>query len=321
MPLSPPSSPSAPALPAPGLIPVLPTVFDAAGSIVPDALSRQIDFAVQCGVRWACLPAFGSEFYKLDAAERDQLIAAAASSARGRLGLVVQCNHGHAPHAASAAARAESQGAAMVSTALPRNLPASEASLVAHAVTVARATRLPVVVQDWNPSGPSLSAPALAEIAAQCPNFAFLKLEEPAIAQKSADLRALVGERVRILVGWGGLYLHEQLAAGVAGVMPGLPLLDVFQVLWRAHAAADHPRVYRLHALLLPYIQFSLRNLEQFHHCEKALAVRRGLLPHAFVREPTVALSPPDHAYLDHLLESLLAALATEGFPPRPLTP
>ncbi len=298
---------------------MLPTPFDEHDEIIPEALAGQIEFAHRCGVTLVCLPAFGSEFYKLDGAERDRLIAAASTAARGRVGLVVQCNHGHARHAAALARRAEDQGAALVATALPRALPASEPSLIEHAVAVASATRLPVLLQDWNPAGPSLTAAAVGRVADRCANLAYLKLEEPAIAHTCAELRERHGDRVRVLSGWGGLYLQEQLAGGIAGVMPGLPLADVFQAVWRAHLADAHARVYRLHALLLPYIQFSLRNLEHFHHCEKTLSVRRGVLPSARVREPTVALHPAETDYLDRLIGRLLDALTAEGFARRPL--
>jgi len=306
-------------LPEPGPLPVLPTAFDADGAILLDAVARQIEFVVQCKAPLACLPAFGSEFYKLDGSERDRLIEQAIAAADGRVGIVVQCNHGHAAHAAALAARAEAQGAAMISTALPRNLPAAEGSLAAHAEAVCRATGLPVIVQDWNPSGPSISAERIAEVAKRCPNLAFIKLEEPAIAEKCTALRRLTDGRVRILSGWGGLYLQEQLDGGIAGVMPGLPLLDVFQEIWRAHRADRAARVYRLHSLLLPYIGFSLRNLEWFHHCEKRLGERRGLLPNALVREPTVSLGDADRRYLELLIDRLLHALNDEGFCREPL--
>jgi 2-keto-3-deoxy-L-arabinonate dehydratase len=306
-------------LPDPGPLPVLPTVFDADGAVLFDAVARQMEFVVQCRARLACLPAFGSEFYKLDGAERDRLIETAIAAADGRVGIVVQCNHGHAAHAAALASRAEAQGAAMIATALPRNLPAAEESLAAHAEAVCRATSLPVIVQDWNPAGSSIPAESIARVADRCSNLTFIKLEEPAIAGKCAALKTLTNERVRVLSGWGGLYLQEQLAGGIAGVMPGLPLLDVFQEIWRAHVAGEAALVYHLHSLLLPYIGFSLRNLEWFHHCEKRLAERRGLLPNAVVREPTVSLGEADRRYLELLIERLLNALVDEGFCREPL--
>ena len=309
--------PTARIMPDPGPLPVLPAVFDSAGGLVLEAMARQIDFCELCGVEWVCVPAFGSEFYKLDPKERSALIAEVLRLAKGRVKVAVQCNHVHAPTAAALARQAEADGASMISTAIPRGMPASEESLARYAVTVANGTSLPVILQDWNPSGPSLTSGALSKIATQCPNLAFIKLEEPSVAERVRVLRETAG--VRILTGWGGMYLLEQLPAGIAGVMPGLPLLDVFSAIWKSWQAGDKARVFRLQALVFPYIQFSLRNLEQFLHCEKILAVRRGLLPSAIVRDPTVALSPSELSSLDFIITEMMAQLVSEGFQPAPL--
>ena len=77
--------------------------------------------------------------------------------------------------------------------------------------------------------------------------------------------------------------------------------------------------MHRLQALISPYIQFSLRNLEQFLHCEKTLALRRGLLPSAVVRDPTVALSPAELSNLDFIIAEMMLQLKSEGFDPSPL--
>jgi 2-keto-3-deoxy-L-arabinonate dehydratase len=311
------SHPTARTMPDPGPLPVLPAVFNASGGLVLEAMARQIDFCELCGVEWVCVPAFGSEFYKLDPKERSALIAEVLKHANGRVKVAVQCNHVHAPTAAALARQAEADGASMISTAIPRGMPASEDSLVRYAVTVADGTTLPVILQDWNPAGPSLTAAALAKIATRCPNLAFIKLEEPSVAERARNLRE--SANVRILTGWGGMYLLEQLPAGIAGVMPGLPLLDVFSAIWKSWQSGDKSRVFRLQALVFPYIQFSLRNLEQFLHCEKILAVRRGLLPSAVVRDPTVELSPCELSSLDFIITEMLAQLVSEGFQPAPL--
>jgi 4-hydroxy-tetrahydrodipicolinate synthase len=304
-------------MPDPGPLPVLPTVFDPSGGLVLEAMARQIDFCQLCGVEWVCAPAFGSEFYKLDPGERTALIQEVLKLCKGRVKVAVQCNHVNAPTAAFLARQAEADGASMISTAIPRGMPASEESLVRFALTVAASTSLPIILQDWNPAGASLSAATLAKIADRCPNLAFIKLEEPSVAERARVLRETTG--VRILTGWGGMYLLEQLPAGIAGVMPGLPLLDVFSAIWKSWHSGDKSRVFRLQALISPYIQFSLRNLEQFLHCEKTLALRRGLLPSAVVRDPTVALSPAELSSLDFIIAEMMLQLKSEGFDPSPL--
>jgi 4-hydroxy-tetrahydrodipicolinate synthase len=56
-----------------GVVPVIPMPFLADEQIDQAALCRLIDFAVSCGVGAICLPAYGSEFYKLSDIERTEV--------------------------------------------------------------------------------------------------------------------------------------------------------------------------------------------------------------------------------------------------------
>jgi 4-hydroxy-tetrahydrodipicolinate synthase len=302
-----------------GPIPVLPTCFHDDESIDLGAMDSLIRFAKNTGITAVCLPAFGSEFYKLSANERTLLLQTAIQLAGGELCVVAQCNHAHAPIAAQMAREAEAMGCGAISTALPRAFPVAEQCLVDHAVTVCRATSLPVILQDWNPGGESLSVAAAAKAKSLAANLACLKLEEPGVAAKIRAITEATGGSLRVLGGWGGLYLMEQLPAGVAGLMPGIPLIDVFQAIWHRYHAGDPTAALSLFKHVLPYIEFSLRTFEQFHHAEKTLAAKRGLLPNARVRSPSLQLDEDTRGYLDFLTDSLLEALLAEGFVPCPL--
>ena len=48
-----------------GTVPVIPTTFRKDESIDCEAISACVRFAADCGVTAVCLPAYGSEFYKL----------------------------------------------------------------------------------------------------------------------------------------------------------------------------------------------------------------------------------------------------------------
>ena len=61
-----------------GVVPIVPIPFDDREEIDAAGLRRLIEFAVSCGVRAVCLPAYGSELYKLTDQERLEVV--------GRLG-------------------------------------------------------------------------------------------------------------------------------------------------------------------------------------------------------------------------------------------
>ena len=60
------------------------------------ALRGLVDFAVEAEAAAICLPAYGSEFYKLTEPERLEVVEVAVDQAGGRLPVMAQCNHGSA---------------------------------------------------------------------------------------------------------------------------------------------------------------------------------------------------------------------------------
>lgn len=298
-----------------GVLPVLPTPFTPQDEVDCPALQVLVDFAARCGVKTVVTPAFGSEFYKLDGGERQRVIeTAVAQSVPHRLRVVVQCNHTTPRLAARFAAAARDLGAAAVATALPRSFAASESQLSDYARRVCEATDLPVIVQDWHPGGKSADAAFFVKLHQACPNFRLAKLEEPGIAATIRAIGRETGGRVGVLSGWGGSYAIQQHGAGLAGIMPGLALADAFVRIWAQLQQGNRAAALGLFCALSPYLQFSLQTFEQFHHAEKNLLARRGVLRNVIVRPVTVELEPDSSGYLDLLTERL-----TVAFDPHPI--
>jgi len=93
----------------------------------------------------------------------------------------------------------------------------------------------------------------------------------------------------------------ELIDAGICGVMPGLAVSDLLQIIWQNARAGNKDVAYELFRGVLPQITFSLQNLEFFHHAEKALLVARGVLSHAEVRDATLTIHEIDRAHIDFL--------------------
>lgn len=293
-----------------GVLPVLPTPFTVQEEVDAPALRSLVDFAARCGVKTVVTPAFGSEFYKLDGGERQRVIeiAVACAATRG-LHVVAQCNHATPRVAARLAAEARGLGAAAVATALPRAFAVSTRQLLDHARRVCEATDLPVIVQDWNPGGKAADAAFFVELHGACANFRLAKLEEPGIGETIRTLARETGGQVGVLSGWGGSYAIQLHGAGLAGIMPGLALADEFVRLWARLEAGNRSAALEQFGRLSPFLQFSLQTFEQFHHAEKRLLVRRGVLDRAIVRAVTVELDTDASAYLDLLSTRLFDAL------------
>jgi 4-hydroxy-tetrahydrodipicolinate synthase len=161
---------------------------------------------------------------------------------------------------------------------------------------------VPVLIQDFNPGGATVGAAFACRLKGAAPNFQFLKLEEPCMGPKVRAILEATGGSVGVLEGWGGMYLLELLPAGICGAMPGLAMVDLFQSLVREGCSGDLDRAAAIFERMLPFIVFSLQNMELFHHAEKQLLGRRGVLPSARVRDAHLTLDETTQAYLDRLI-------------------
>ena len=292
-----------------GMVPVIPIPFRDDEAIDRDGLAALCDFAARQRVAAACLPAFGSEFYKLGGDERLEAVRIAVEAVGGRIPIVAQSNHGAARLAAELAQANQKAGASVISVALPRAFTYTEADLLEFAVTVGRAVDVPLLIQDWNPSGPAVGAEFCARLREACPNFRYIKLEEPKMGPKVREIRARCGDAVGVLEGWGGEYMLELIPAGIVGVMPGLGMIDVLQRVWDLGRAGRAREAYGLFARIHPWIAFSLQSIESYNYLEKKLLIRRGLIRASHVRKPTITLDSDSAAYGDFLIERVLEAV------------
>jgi 4-hydroxy-tetrahydrodipicolinate synthase len=251
------------------------------------ALEPLVDFAVSFGATGVCIPAYASEFYKLTEAERTQAMAATVRYAAGRVAVVAQSNHPSAKVAAEIARQNADLGADVIAFALPRLFGMATDDLLYYAQTICRAIDLPVLIQDFNPNGATVDAAFCRRLRENCPNFAYIKLEEPLMGAKVEAIRAATADAVGVLEGWGGLYLLELMESGICGIMPGLGPADILAQVWKLGQEGLADEAMTLFERVMPQLVFGLQNLELFLHTEKQLLQMRGLLADPTVRHAT----------------------------------
>jgi 4-hydroxy-tetrahydrodipicolinate synthase len=260
-----------------------------------------------------CLPAYGSEFYKLSDAEREQVIGIAIDANQQRIPLIAQANHGSSKVAAALARRYERMGADVISLAIPRQFGTTDTDLLRYCGAIADAVSLPILIQDFAPGKATIDAEFIAELHRQHPNFRYAKLEEPLIIDKLVRIQDKVGDKVGILEGWGGYYMLEAIPAGIVGIMPGVPYCDLLDKVYRARKGGDDARAYDLLASLLPMMNFTLQDFELFLQVEKRILVRRGIFASAQVRSLTMTPSKAALQYAEFLIDQLMRVLQREG--------
>jgi 2-keto-3-deoxy-L-arabinonate dehydratase len=295
-----------------GVVPVVPTPFHPDESIDVDSLRQVVDWIANKDLAAMCLPAYGSEFYKLSEAERDQVVSTAIEANKGRIPVIAQANHASVRLASELARRYSDFGADVISFAIPRQFGASVPDLLNYCETIANATLRPILIQDFNPGGTTIGVDFVTELSNRVDNFKFVKLEDPMMLDKLIDIRDQVKGRVRVLEGWGGLYMLEGISAGIDAVMPGAAIADLLDVVFSAAHSGDHVRAYDLFGSLLPFISFTLQDFEYFLQIEKRLLVRRGLIESATVRSLTNTPSPVVLTHIDYLLDQIERIIAVE---------
>ncbi len=96
---------------------------------------------------------------------------AAHARAAGRIPVIAQVNYHSARAAAAAARRAEQLGVSAINTAVPRLFAVGERDLFRFFDRLLSAITIPLVIQDFNPGGPSISARFVADLHRAHPHF------------------------------------------------------------------------------------------------------------------------------------------------------
>jgi 2-keto-3-deoxy-L-arabinonate dehydratase len=296
-----------------GVVPIIPIPFDESEGIDEQALRGLVEFAVSRKFSAICLPAYGSEFYKLSEPERLQVVQIAVNQAAGRTQVIAQSNHASSRVALAMARTHVENGADLIAVALPRQFALRDDDLLRYLMPILCGVSVPCLVQDFNPGGPTVGLDFVVKLWTACPNFRYLKLEEPSLAPKVKAIREATNDEIGILEGWGGLYMMDLIPAGICGVMPGLAIGDALNLVFELRRADKFAEAMQLYEKVLPQIVFALQNMELFLYCEKRLLQARGLLSNARCR--SAHLGPDLHSrdYVHELNARILQELEKAG--------
>jgi 4-hydroxy-tetrahydrodipicolinate synthase len=159
-------------------------------------------------------------------------------------------------------------------------------ALFTHYQRIAEAVKIPIVVQDYpQTSGVHMSPDFIARLAENIPSAQYLKLEDPPTPPKITAIRNLIGDKMSIFGGLGGVFLLDELARGSAGAMTGFAYPEVLLDICRNMAEGDRSTAEAVFYRHLPLLLFEFQEgigvairKEALHH--------RGLIRSAGVRHP-----------------------------------
>jgi 4-hydroxy-tetrahydrodipicolinate synthase len=294
-----------------GITPVMATCFREDESIDDDSLRRQIDFAIEGGAAAVCGPGFGAEFYKLSDAERFHFVDVLVEHTRKRVPTIAATSSGSTYSTIEFSRYAEKAGADCLMVTAPRTAPLPAQEIISYYSRLCESVKIPVMLQDADFTGPGLPAKVFVDLALKHSNFQFAKFEVTLPGKKAFDVIEQSKGQVQIIYGLGGIAMIDGLDHGASAMMPGAACLEIYVRIFELYQQGKKAEAEALFQRLVPYLAFALQHLELAIHIEKRVMKKRGLLPNARMRQPTISFDPIYEQQIDRLVDSAIA-LCTE---------
>lgn len=298
-----------------GVVPVVPTIFDAAGGLDPQGQRRAIDFMIDAGSQGLCILANFSEQFSLSDEERERLVQVAIEHVAGRVPVIVTTTHFSTDLCAARSRRAQQAGAAAVMIMPPYHgatVRVGEAAIFDFFQRVSDAIDIPIMIQDAPVAGTPLSAAFLARMAREIANVSYFKIES---AQAAAKLRELIALGGKDVVGpWDGeegITLLADLDAGATGAMTGGGYPDGIRQIIDPYFAGRRDEARGAYQRWLPLINCENRQCGLL--ASKALMREGGVIACDAGRHPLAPLHPAARAGLIELARELDAMVLRWG--------
>jgi dihydrodipicolinate synthase/N-acetylneuraminate lyase len=277
-----------------GVFPVVPTPFNADGTLDLEGQKRVLDFMIDAGSDGLCILANFSEQFVLSDDERELLARTCLEHVAGRVPVIVTTTHFSTDVCIARSQRAQELGASMVMAMPPYHgatLRVSEAAVGEFYRRLSAALRIPVMVQDAPMAGTPMSAAFLAKLAQETKNIRYFKIEVPGAAVKLRELIKLGGAAIE--GPWDGeeaITLLPDLHAGATGAMTGGAYPDGIRTILDAWEQGDQELAAQRYAQWLPLINYE--NRQGGILTAKALMLAGGVIACDAPRHPFPAMHP-----------------------------
>jgi dihydrodipicolinate synthase/N-acetylneuraminate lyase len=245
-----------------GNFPILATAWTDDGRFDPTSQARLIDWLIDSGVHGLVMAANASEGHAQSDAEKEAILEFGLKRVAGRVPVVVTVSHFAIEVAAERARNAEARGAACVMS-MPQffgNWGSDLLATLEYYRALAKAVKIPVMVQDHPVSGVAMGADFLARLAVEIENIYYFKLEFTQSPYKMARVLSQAGDAVKAMFGGeSGVFLLEEYERGGRGAMPACYMPRVFSETFRLLEARDFAAAHAFFDPYMPLLNFELR--------------------------------------------------------------
>lgn len=295
-----------------GVLPIVPTIFTAAGAVDEAGTRRVLDYIVSAGAQGVVFPGLASEYDMLSFDERIHLTARIGEWLDGRVPFVVGGSTGDTQEAIAYTEAGARAGACAAMILTPKTFAGDLAATADFFRAAHEGSGIAIMLQNAPPPmGIGLPLEQVAELARQVPGIQYVKEEAPPSGQRITRLTELAGNALDAVFGGAGArHVIDELARGARGTMPACEITELHVRMLAAHAAGEEQGARDLFERTLP-----LLNMQAVFRWRltKAVLQRRGLIDSTYVRAPGPELDRYDQAELDALLARLADLLPTEA--------
>ena len=291
-----------------GVFHIMATPFTDGGDLDASGLPRLVEAALATGITGVTLLGIAGEAHRLTDEERRRVVEGVVKEVRGRVPVVVGVSASGTHLATSFTRMAQEHGADGLMVAPPNGLKNLDA-VAGYYRTVADAAAVPLVLQD-EPVTTQVTMPAafMARLCGEIPRIEAVKLEEAPTLPKITRLRELLGRRVAIFGGLGGVYFFEELSRGADGAMTGFPYPEALKAIRDHFVAGRRDEARALFYRWLPLIRYESQpgsTPGTAIGIRKEILRRRGWIDSAWVRPPAPVLDAGTLAELGEILHAV----------------
>jgi dihydrodipicolinate synthase/N-acetylneuraminate lyase len=290
-----------------GITPVMLTPLRDDEGIDENSLRRQIDFAIESGAAAISGPGYGSEFYKMSDGERYRFADILVDQAKKRVPVIVATSSDSTFRTVEFSRFAERISADCLMVTPPRTMRLPSSEIVDYYSRLCDAVPLPVMLQDADFTGAGLPADLFASLSQRHQNFLFAKLEIIMPGQKCAEIIERTEGRVQVIYGLGGIAMMDGLFRGASAFMPGAALLEVYLRTYDLYGNGHQAEADALFSRLIPYLAFALQHLELAVGMEKRVMAKRGIIPSARMRHPSLRFDPASESQIEAYVDRAIA--------------
>lgn len=287
-----------------GIFAIIPTPFDSNHEIDNESLRKVVDFELKAGVNGITTLGVLGEVHRLSDEERRLVTEVVVKQAAGRVPVVAGTGATGTNLAMKYSMEAVRLGVDAIMVAPPRLMRPNDEAVYRYYNAVADSVHVPVVIQDEPVTYGVHFSPSLIARLADIEGIQYLKLEDAPTPAKISQIRKLIGDRLGIFGGLGGLYAFEELNRGACGIMTGFAYPELLTEIYAEFSKGNKTKARDLFHRALPLIRYEAQpgiNLA----IRKEILKRRGVIKTSRLREPAPTLDEEGVRELSELIHSL----------------